>query len=835
MLRVAVAAMAVLSLLGTPRSTRADGGRGRFVPDGASLVRLLGPRAIAAFAPPGAPGLGALVRLPKGAHASDFGLRAAAPGIARLWSSPEGVVAFGLAHPDLPIEIVPPPHLLLDTASAFVDAPAVIAAGLDGSGSVVGIADTGIDVTHPDFLDASGKTRVAWLLDLGSAPRGKWPDLEHQYGITDPSSGMLVAGAVWSADNIDAALAAGQTSTVSADAVGHGTLVTSCAAGSGASGRTPYRGIAPGATIVFARITDANWNLVGSDAILGAVDFLFDRADAMNMPVVVNLSFGSDFGPHDGTLAWEQALASHVGPNEPGHSLIAAAGNSGAIVPNPVHENVAVSPALPVAVPIVTHGAHDGGVQVWVAMHHGASLRVGLNGPDGVWIAPVAPGASGSVTKSDYSATVVSGSAPEDSPVPPLSLGAVVAWQGSWPSGTYNVTLTGSGTADLYIEGNGDAVVPPDDPFGFAYGVREATINIPATSPSIISVGCTINKTKWTDESGLTYPPPLVPVLDSAGGMATGDGREAAPGEPCWFSSAGPNLVGMQKPEIMAPGAFIVGALSREALPPGAESIFSCPFPDDKDPTCLRIDFSHAVSAGTSFSAPIVAGAVAVLLQRNPRLTQEQILAALQGGAHPLRGPHPYDDQAGVGELDVAGAITAVDRMSAPELTLPLRSESWLTLGADSVLADGSTMTQAVLELRGSPTDGNVAPPADGFDGSRLAMVALVDGAPMAGLVSVSRRGPGVWIGDITVPAGLVGFALTVGATFDGSDLVDRKTVPIAADTWAAEYPVEAHGGCSVSSRGGRPPSFPSMAMIVLGVAVLPLARRRRLGVRPVV
>ena len=55
-------------------------------------------------------------------------------------------------------------------------------ADVDGTGAVVGIADTGVDVTHPDFLDAQGHTRVAWLLDLSSAPIGKHPDLETQFG-----------------------------------------------------------------------------------------------------------------------------------------------------------------------------------------------------------------------------------------------------------------------------------------------------------------------------------------------------------------------------------------------------------------------------------------------------------------------------------------------------------------------------------------------------------------------------------------------------------------------------------------------------------------------------
>ena len=111
---------------------------------------------------------------------------------------------------------------------------------------------TGAYGNIPDFLDSQGNTRVDWLLDLSAPPLGKYPALEQMYGSTD-SNGNLVSGAVWAASDINALLAVGgapQLAQLPQDEVGHGTLVTSCAAGNGEQGRAAYRGVAPNATII---------------------------------------------------------------------------------------------------------------------------------------------------------------------------------------------------------------------------------------------------------------------------------------------------------------------------------------------------------------------------------------------------------------------------------------------------------------------------------------------------------------------------------------------------------------------------------------------------------
>jgi subtilisin family serine protease len=805
----------------------------RAEPSSVEMMRLLGPRARTAFGPPGEASLGAIVRLPSGVLGASVGLRDIAPGFARLRGSPSAILSFADAHPTWPVEVSPPLHLLLDAAGAYVGATAAQAAGHTGAGALVGIADTGVDVTHPDFL-VGGKSRIAWLLDLSAPPLGLHPDLESRYGTT-ADDGTVLAGAVWSKADLDAVLASGDPTTLPQDQVGHGTLVAACAAG-----QDPvYQGVAPGAGILVARVSGQS-DSIATDDVLRGVEFLYDMADAMGQPIAVNLSIGTDFGPHDGSLDWEQALATHVGAAYPGHALVVAAGNSGSIADVPIHQNVYVPAGATVRVPFLTSAASgNGNISVWVAMHAGADISVGLDTSGGTWLPAVPPGASGSIEGPGFEAT---GAVDNDTAVAPAYAtsgpqGAVAMMQGAWPAGTYFITLVGSGTADLYIQGLGD--VGYQGAVAFVNGVREGTINIPATHPDILSVGCTINKQSWTSIGGARYGLHQ-PKLDSVGGRLMTPPASSIPytpdeipieGEPCWFSSAGPNLDGVPKPEIMAPGAAIAGALSAQAPPTSDDSIFaaSCDNPDGgaPDPQCLLVDPTHGVALGTSFSSPLVAGAAAVLFAENPALTQAQIVAALQGGAHRLRGSAPYfdDDQSGPGELDVVGALAAVDRLGDAELTLPVRSASWVTLGSSVFLADGSTPLAAIVELRAAAAPGMPAMPAGGFSDDRVGLYVSVDGVAQPQAATIRRRGPGVWMGKVMLPAGLGGSTLTVGATFDGAEIVDPKSIPIATDVWNGDYAPSVRGGCFVAAVGAKS----RWSALVVGLAwALSLVFRRR-------
>src|SRR5262249_9852760 len=156
---------------------------------------------------------------------------------------------------------------------------------------------------RPALKDALGDTRIDryWdQLGYGARPPAGFP-----YGVEYTSRSIDLGNA----DGIDQ--------------VGHGTHVLGIAAGNGRGSfkphlGVPYAGIAPDATLFVVRT-----NFTEAGVVLGC-RYIFQNADRLQVPAVINLSLGNHFGPHRGTTPFEAALADLV---TPGHLIVAAAGN----------------------------------------------------------------------------------------------------------------------------------------------------------------------------------------------------------------------------------------------------------------------------------------------------------------------------------------------------------------------------------------------------------------------------------------------------------------------------------------------------------------------------
>jgi len=229
------------------------------------------------------------------------------------------------------------------------------------------------------------------------------------------------------------------------------------------------------------------------------------------------------------------------------------------------------------------------------------------------------------------------------------------------------------------------------------------------------------------------------------------------------------------------------------------------------------VDTSHGIASGTSFAAPMVAGAVALLLQRDPTLTSDAIIPLLQGGAHRIRGAIRHREQAGPGELDVLGALDALSQRTNSTERLPDRAQSWVAASADYAAADGAPF-HVFVQLR--TADGRSA---DAFDPARLTPLVKFGDEVQLG-VPTEHPAPGLWTYAVYA-RGRGGQRLTVGARFDGTDIVDPLAVPIATDPWTARYSSSVGGGCSsVPSRGWSL----AAGLLMAGCAAAVVARRRR-------
>jgi subtilisin family serine protease len=730
---------------------------------------------------------------------------------------PQRFVELSEAHPDWTFDWAPPRHALLDRIEGWVHAASVRnSTHTSGQGVVVGIVDTGIELTHRDFRNVDGSTRVAWLLDVSRAAAGKQRTLETTYGCN-----VKPGCAVFSAVDLDALIANGTAGDESNDPFGHGTHVASLAAGNGlASTPARYIGVAPDATFVVARVAQSDGSILDAD-VLRAVKFVFERAEDLGMPAVVNLSLGSDFGAHDGSSGLEQGLSAMVGPTFPGRAIVVAAGNSAGLYggavsskyPGPfgIHTEVHVPRDSVSRVPLVTPAIRgttvSGTAYIWIGFREGDEVSVGVEDKAGTRVDPVAVGHSRNFKGSDFEIDVLNGTTSSDttSSGNPGRHGALLAIDGTWPADSdFTIVLQGHGSAQLWVQGEGE--LNPETGLGalFPRAEKEGTINVPAASPGLIAVGATLNRSNWVDVEGNLVDLPNVGSIDNTPLDTI-----------AYFSAAGPNALGMLKPDIVAPGVFVAGAMARSVDPRRVSGgLFSsqgrCPAEDD----CFVVDQTHAITSGTSMSSPIAAGAIALLLERDPTLTQDAVRAILQAGARTLQGIVIDPRQIGPGALDLEGALAVATAGESPALRVP-SDQSWLSLSASFAHPDPNWSVAGYLDLR---DDHGLL--ADGFDPSRLRLVSR----NAVQVEQLTRVAPGFFRFAVSAPTGTGGQVLGLQVFFD-EQLIAAKELPIAVDRWLASDGVSARGGCAQSG-GVQPPSWGAAGLSALFVALA--VRRRR-------
>ncbi len=456
-----------------------------------------------------------------------------------------------------------------------------------GKGVVVGIVDAGFDYLHSAFRNPDdGTLRIRRVWEQGSAnfEDCKAPE-KFGYGLELTTPEMIVKAKADRESN------------------SHGTHVAALAAGSDAWDEGIYQGVAPDADIVLVALdlehsTNAD--------IANGVAYIFDYAESVGKPCVVNLSLGNHDGPHDGTSTFDVLTDEMQGE---GRLIVGAAGNHRA---DKFHIERAFQSADDQPLRTFIHYnttpstvSKGGSIEVWgdVGSHFEVALSAYsiFNHEDAETVTVEAGEGVQEVSLGRYvtgSLTVTSEISPLNGRQHLLITSGVTNIRMNYAI-AITVTPKAAGTVNIWAD-NAWLGLESRDIEGFSGPEDESTVaEIGGTGRRILTVGAYTTRNDYTTLSGSG-------TLDET------------LGDVCSFSSCGPTLDGRPKPEVCAPGCFIISGYSSFDT---TSSAFIATTHEGYDGHTDQYGYMQ----GTSMAAPFTAGIVASWLDAYPRLSPEQL------------------------------------------------------------------------------------------------------------------------------------------------------------------------------------------------------------------
>jgi hypothetical protein len=509
--------------------------------------------------------------------------------------------------------------------------------GVTGEGVSVVVMDRGIDWDHPDFINPDGTTRIKWLYDMS-------PD--HPTPVE------------YSEAQINAALAGGPAIN-ERDAVGHGTVTTGLAAGNGrAVTGADFRGMAPGADLIIVKMTSEGAPAHGSQpaespfiaSYLDALTWVDQKITALNQPAVGLINSGVQWGPIDGTSLVSQKIDEVFGLDRPGRAYVSASGDEGNL-PNHAKANFSfLSPAVVAFDKSTTQTSY---MQMWYDGDRAAKITISFD--DGTTVGPVFPNSNVSSNGVQIVHYLPGANIGETWTSSSGDRAVWVAITGHATGGTVKVERTtvdfSSGTVDLYtpIDGSGTSPIP------FTDHLTAGRLADFSSTESAIVVGAHVLLTNYTDVNGIVR----------------NVSNEGAPQELWAHSSGGPTRDGrLHGVDVTAPGHNAFAAYAQESY----WGTLSFNLAEDGDGWYGR-------GGATSGSAPMVVGAIALLLEQFPDLTADEIRLLLRDTARTdsFTGATPNAEW-GYGKLDILAALDAMHAVPEPG-TLELLVAAMAALG----------------------------------------------------------------------------------------------------------------------------------------------------------
>ena len=246
--------------------------------------------------------------------------------------------------------------------------------GLSGAGVLFACVDSGVAYTHPDFRNEDGSTRILYLWDQtieGNSPEG------------------YTRGTEYTAEQINAALQA-QTQTErreivpSEDISGHGTSVLGIGAGNGRGSGGRFRGVAYEADIIVVKLgTPGEGSFPRTTELLEGGDYCIRKAVELGMPIAVNLSFGNNYGAHNGSSLLENYLDTVAGVGK--NVICVGMGNEGTAG---VHKALTLTQEEPVEAEFsIGEFQVSTNLQLWKS--YADRVRIFIENPAGTVIGPI--------------------------------------------------------------------------------------------------------------------------------------------------------------------------------------------------------------------------------------------------------------------------------------------------------------------------------------------------------------------------------------------------------------------------------------------------------------
>lgn len=509
-----------------------------------------------------------------------------------------------------------------------------------GKGVIVGIVDVGFQCNNPTFYSSdSARYRVSryWKQadNSGTAPNG------FNYGTEYTDTAVIQT-----LNDMDGA---------------HGTHVAGIAAGSGLT--TPnlkYRGMAPEAELVFVTIKYSNDTLGGSSlgdylvanpTIIDAYNYIFNYAQSVGKPAVINLSWGMHTGPHDGSSLFDIATESLVGK---GKILVGANGNEG---DNLMHWSHKFNRDTVGTILIENNRQFQTTESVycdfWGSKKSHFSLKIRIIDTNSVTVVEtpfistskdtaVLYNLSGDTSSFKIHIQTLSNYIPNQKPnltvwveQPKQRKYAILAYLSSdssevhgwnsgaaksWTSGSFRNKLNKLDYSSTFIAGNTDYTAGENG----------------GTSKAAISVGALAARSAYTNQYG----------------KLINDSNYVIPPSAVRFSSKGPTVDGRIKPNISAPGYNVPSSNNNKQIEPWME-----------ERTLLKTVFRNDTQywtafSGTSMASPHVTGIVALMLEANPKLTAAEARNILETTAitGSYMGSLP-NNKYGYGQVDAYSAM----------------------------------------------------------------------------------------------------------------------------------------------------------------------------------